>query len=177
MLCTISNARLVFKWERIKKLQALTHACKRWNRKRMNDRPSDWVSEWVSKHATDWARKKQLDQIYQSWAMQNEPIHYLSERFAMFVDMEDEKEYAWTKLVTNTDAPSVFTRDVRCRSFFLLILQLELKIKRETENEMNNTKIRMSNRFLSTLNSLGVRIGLARAFARSRNWMKYKNRQ
>lgn len=50
--------------------------------------------------------------------MQNEPIHYLSERFAMFVDMEDEKEYAWTKLVTNTDAPSVFTRDVRCRSFF-----------------------------------------------------------
>lgn len=62
-------------------------------------------------------------------------------------------------------------------ALFLLILQLELKIKRETENEMNNTNIRMSNRFLSTLNWLEVRIGLARTFARSRNGMKYKNRQ
>lgn len=40
-------------------------------------------------------RKKDWTKFIKCERMQcNEPIHYLSNHFALFVDMEDEKEYA-----------------------------------------------------------------------------------
>lgn len=56
-------------------------------------------SRW---HKKKWRRTKKKDwtKFINRERMQcNEPIHYLSNHFALFVDMEDEKEYAMCSML------------------------------------------------------------------------------